>query len=127
MKEGNVGSQGSGIPIDNIYHLYATYILDPGGLYATYHLLWEPETTIDILDQNPNIFGDHKIMRDSSRHGLPGEFRAGIAGKSVMIWLESVPGKRHLFLVYLQKIWRSKKFANSYLGGGFKYVLCADP
>ena len=24
-----------------------TYILPSGGLYATYHLLWEPETTID--------------------------------------------------------------------------------
>ena len=29
-----------------IYHLYTTYILPSGGLYATYHLLGEPETTI---------------------------------------------------------------------------------
>ena len=29
------------------YHLYTTYILPIGGLYATYHLLGEPETTID--------------------------------------------------------------------------------
>jgi len=27
--------------------VYTTYILPSGGLYATYHLLWEPETTID--------------------------------------------------------------------------------
>ena len=27
--------------------LYTTYILPSGGLYATYHLLREPETTID--------------------------------------------------------------------------------
>ena len=27
--------------------VYTTYILPPGGLYATYHLLGEPETTID--------------------------------------------------------------------------------
>ncbi len=30
-----------------IHHLYTTYILPSGGLYATYHLLGEPETTID--------------------------------------------------------------------------------
>ena len=29
-------------------HLYTTYILSSGGLYATYHLLGEPETTIDF-------------------------------------------------------------------------------
>ena len=30
----------------------ATYILPSEGLYATYHLLGEPETTIDLSDQN---------------------------------------------------------------------------
>ena len=30
------------------YHLYTTYILPSGWLYATYHLLGEPETTIEI-------------------------------------------------------------------------------
>ncbi len=35
-------------PIGSIYHLYTTYILPPGGLYATYHLIGEPETTIDL-------------------------------------------------------------------------------
>ena len=34
-------------PIGSIYHLYTTYILPSGGLYATYHLLGEPETTIE--------------------------------------------------------------------------------
>ena len=34
-------------PIGSIYYLYTTYILPSGGLYATYHLLGEPETTID--------------------------------------------------------------------------------
>ena len=29
------------------YHLYITYILPIGGLYVTYHLLGEPETTIE--------------------------------------------------------------------------------
>ncbi len=29
-------------PIGSIYHLYTTYILPSGGLYATYHLLREP-------------------------------------------------------------------------------------
>ena len=32
-----------------ISSIYPTYILPSGGLYATYHLLREPETTIDIL------------------------------------------------------------------------------
>ena len=34
-------------PIGSIYHLYTTYILPSGGLYATYHPLGEPETTIE--------------------------------------------------------------------------------
>ena len=45
-------------PIGSIYHLYTTYILPSGGLYATYHLLREPETTIDVLtkvDGCPNL------------------------------------------------------------------------
>ena len=36
-------------PIGSIYHLYTTYILPSGGLYATYHLLGEPEKTIDYV------------------------------------------------------------------------------
>ena len=36
-------------PIGSIYHLYTTYILRSGGLYATYHLLGEPETTIELM------------------------------------------------------------------------------
>ena len=31
------------------FHLYTSYILPSGGLYATFHLLGEPEKTIDIL------------------------------------------------------------------------------
>ena len=34
-------------PIGSIYHLYPSYILPSGGLYASYHLLGEPETTIE--------------------------------------------------------------------------------
>ena len=29
--------------------VYKWYILPTGGLYATYHLLGEPETTIDVV------------------------------------------------------------------------------
>ena len=36
-------------PIGSIYHLYTAWILPSGGLYATYHLLGEPETTFDIV------------------------------------------------------------------------------
>ena len=44
-------------PIGSIYHLYTTYILPSGGLYATYHLLGEPETTIDF-GEDQNISGE---------------------------------------------------------------------
>ena len=45
--------------IGSIYHLYTTYILPCGGLYATYHLLREPETTID---KNPLPLGNLVIL-----------------------------------------------------------------
>ena len=35
-------------PIGSIYHLYTTYILPVVGLYATYHLLREPERAIEL-------------------------------------------------------------------------------
>ena len=38
-------------PIGSIYHLYTTYILPSGGLYATYHLLGEPEPTIESWEK----------------------------------------------------------------------------
>ena len=37
-------------PIGSIYHLYTTYILLSGGLYNPYHLLGEPETTVDLWE-----------------------------------------------------------------------------
>ena len=40
-------------PIGSIYHLYTTCILPSGGLYATYHLLGEPETTIEMTVESP--------------------------------------------------------------------------
>ena len=36
--------------IGSIYHLYI-YILPSGGLYATYHPLGEPETTIEWIGE----------------------------------------------------------------------------
>ena len=42
-------------PISSIYHLYTTYILPSGGLYATYHLLREPETTIEYTNHIPSL------------------------------------------------------------------------
>ena len=35
-------------PIGSIYHLYTTYILPSRGLYNPYHLLPEPEKSIEI-------------------------------------------------------------------------------
>ena len=34
-------------PVEDFGSLNRWFILPSGGLYATYHLLWEPETTID--------------------------------------------------------------------------------
>ena len=36
--------------------VYKWYILQSGGLYATYHLLGEPETTIEIPPPNKEFF-----------------------------------------------------------------------
>ena len=50
-------------PIGSIYHLYTTYILPSGGLYATYHLLGEPETTIEVLERVPVLLAVTKKQR----------------------------------------------------------------
>ena len=57
--KGGIGSifhpPGSARTISGIYKWY---ILPIGGLYATYHLLREPETTIDIMVYHkPHIRG----------------------------------------------------------------------
>ena len=36
--------------------IYTTYILPSGGLYATYHLLGEPETTIEYVGAHNYIY-----------------------------------------------------------------------
>ena len=42
-------------PIGSIYHLYTTYILPSRGLYNPYHLLPEPEKSIEGLAKaSPN-------------------------------------------------------------------------
>ena len=46
-------------PIGNIKVVYKWYILPIGGLYATYHLLREPETAIDTNShKNPLQYGN---------------------------------------------------------------------
>ena len=44
-------------PIGSIYHLYTTYILPSRGLYNPYHLLGEPETTIERAGKFGSFFG----------------------------------------------------------------------
>ena len=47
--------------------VYTTYILPSGGLYATYHLLGEPETTIDFwvrLKISPPVLNHHVVVQD---------------------------------------------------------------
>ena len=52
-------------PTGGIYHLYATYILPSGEVYATYHLLWEPETTIDgILTIIVEVISSKKVRSE---------------------------------------------------------------
>ncbi len=53
-------------PIGSIYHLYTTYILPSGGLYATYHLSGEPETTIDGSPENHPIEKENHLNQTSS-------------------------------------------------------------
>ena len=48
-------------PIGSIYHLYTTYILPSGGIYATYHLLGEPETTIDLRSSGSKLLTPIKL------------------------------------------------------------------
>ena len=45
------------------YNLYTTYILASGGLYATYHLLREPETSIKNMEMIL-LLSDHGSMVD---------------------------------------------------------------
>ena len=52
--------------------VYKWYILPIGGLYATYHLLGEPETTIEVFQasifrcyvsfREGNVFGFHRSV-----------------------------------------------------------------
>ena len=61
-------------PIGSIYHLYTTYILPSGELCAAYHLLREPETTIDSgtrflpTSQSPNYIQKSKFSGPSCCH-----------------------------------------------------------
>ena len=51
--------------------IYTTYILPSGGLYATYHLLGEPETTIEPL-ASAGMTGFPTIWANNIRiHGAP--------------------------------------------------------
>ena len=54
-------------PIGSIYHLYTTFILPSGGLYATYHLLGEPKTTIDFWGSNKVTFQGKASCETSDR------------------------------------------------------------
>ena len=53
-------------PIGSIYHLYTTYILPIGWLYATYHLLREPGNSIDyeprVITVQLRILGSHQVV-----------------------------------------------------------------
>ena len=55
-------------PIGSIYHLYTTYILPSRGLYNPYHLLPEPEKSIDF---------DGIYQEDEDFHGRAVSFREG--------------------------------------------------
>ena len=56
-----------------------------GGLYATYHLLREPETTIDV-SQPPNFLGTPNAFGEVGEAPLLGVGAAGEA--TVASWLE---------------------------------------
>ena len=65
-----------------VYKLYKWYILPIGVLYATYHLLGEPETTIEKLTKisscNPGgeeVFPKHPGAFGGGRSNMTGVFR----------------------------------------------------
>ena len=60
-------------PIGSIYHLYTTYILPSGGLYATYHLLREPETTIEML--LCYLYKRDTFIRETPTHGYTSPYQ----------------------------------------------------
>ena len=55
--------------------VYTTYILPSGGLYATYHLLGEPETTIESscfsLRVSPPNFFDRSVSYQMGQETAP--------------------------------------------------------
>ncbi len=65
--------------------VYTTYILPSGGLYATYHLLGEPETTIEPMTDpwdESGIFTDPLIPLKPTIH--VGKYTGPV---SWMVWV----------------------------------------
>ena len=60
-------------PIGSIYHLYTTYILPSRGLYNPYHLLPEPEKSIDLKPISKIVSSDsiHLPQRETSMRNYP--------------------------------------------------------
>ena len=58
-------------PIGSIYHLYTTYILPSGGLYNPYHLLGQPETTIEKNKKTRN-------QKEGTGEGFFGTGKGGV-------------------------------------------------
>ena len=68
-----------------------------GGLYATYHLLGEPETTIDLweyqrwmLDVFVFVWGEQAILNKQQNHGE--QFHAGTKSQRVLVilWITKI-------------------------------------
>ena len=76
-------------PIGSIYHLYTTYILPSRGLYNPYHLLPEPEKSIEVLNGatyfQSIIVGIHVSFRwCSATNTYSDNFRSMCTGESIL-------------------------------------------
>ena len=75
--------------------VYKWYILPIGGLYATYHLLGEPETTIDCAGGQP---------KSNTKIQLHGFWQLASAKGSVRLMCPSVLNKQLDFLANFPKV-----------------------
>ena len=105
--------------------VYTTYILPSGELYATYHLLWEPETTIDSgtrflpTSQSPNYIQKSKFSGPSRCHENSSRNRDtcffGLIPSSMGTCSPPKKTNQPLFTTYWESIVAMHKFIPTFL------------
>ena len=113
--------------------VYKWYILPIGGLYATYHLLGEPETTIDYRLDAPNNdrLVTHHISHRSLPHGRWGFWTPPPCPCPIPCFLQSNRFHWGSFYLYLKGLIHGAKFRPStvsfcaYCSVGFSFFKTA--